>query len=248
MSCRAGPLVLIIVLIALVLLAACVRDHPAANVKSPVTRTLIIENIDDVPSMFSDGVVGKYNFISSLAPRWPDPYYARVGMPVKNLFFKEHRLYDLGDGHSGLSFPVNTLIVAIKGRDAYLISGDVIGWGRTQNFNAVVAGEKIAINDRSTALLYAEFYIKCAILFEKRADIISGIKDVEGISDKDRKRFRGIDGPKVTQAGGKFKVEAFTWRSVGGCINKWNLDIRPNGLLEVRNQQVGRQVGAYDLW
>lgn len=209
---------------------------------------LVIEESTINPALYKD-MLGQYRLIATLPPDTPDPYYVNMGGPISNQFFKKYRLYHLADYHGNLPFHVNPLIVAIRGRDAYLISGQVLGWGVTQNFNLICRREVITITDATRALEWSKFYVGCASLVGEEVTFLDSLHEIEGISNQDVARFKMVGKPEVTKRNDGHDVVLFTWERTGGRLTKWQLHVCPNGVLRVDGKrELGEGVGKYEVW
>ena len=123
-----------------------------------------------------------------------------------------------------------------QGRD-----GDVLYM--PADFNKVLEQpeqQPFSVNSREDALNVARTYVAVSTPF--RLIVISSLKMVPGIDKRPHPDYV-ITGPQVDQSGNEYVVSLFTWKELGGALQKWTILVSADGKVSPHVEELGVHLG-----
>lgn len=167
----------------------------------------------------------------------------------KNLtLFHNHKLYS-AIKVTGMLPPTEGVVIAVgKDGKAFVLPNE---------FNKVIKREKIEVNSKEKALKVAFAYVESSTVYAK-VKLLYNVSSIPGLSPNDwcyqnRKRCRIeherlkniIKPPKVSFENNSYISTFFTWKSIGGYVEKWKLKVEKDGAVTVlAREAIAKGIGA----
>jgi hypothetical protein len=150
--------------------------------------------------------------------------------------FQKHQVYMVRGYIMGAIPPLAMCTVAI-GQDekSFLLPDD---------FRKVVVREHIVVDSKEKALEVVKAYLDSSFPYGD-VMIIQSFLDIPKGGGKDPAQLADAIKPLyVIKTNGNYRLELFTWRSMGGVIHKWSFTMDEKGELSVEKVEIDRNVGA----
>lgn len=169
------------------------------------------------------------------------PYAVHVSEEDKGdcrLLFQQHRVYFTSGYVDGMSPASEVAIVAV--------SNDGKAFFLPDEFNQAIKNENFSVNSREKALEVAAAYLSCSapygdiMIVQNFTDIFfkGRGKDPAQIADK-------ISPVRISQTNGDYRIDLFTWKSIGGAVYKWSLIVDEKGEVNLLEKiEIERNIGS----